>query len=202
MVRTSMVWKLPISKTWETLLRTIFWARFIAVGTLLLAFLAYTAFKLSTAFSSAPASPSEELNVSSCHFDIKEHLDLTPLLFRQKCPDITIVSSTPLLLLWLYLLCPTCFHDRWLSWAETARASREGWVSVIHWTECFVLSGDILGPSINGLASLIRMPYGCGEQNMINFAPNIYVLDYLTKQKQLTDNLKEKALSFMREGKH
>ncbi|KAK7817093.1 hypothetical protein U0070_001805 [Myodes glareolus] len=60
--------------------------------------------------------------------------------------------------------------------------------------------GDILGPSINGLASLIRMPYGCGEQNMINFAPNIYVLDYLTKQKQLTDNLKKKALSFMREG--
>ncbi|KAL1781786.1 CD109 antigen [Sigmodon hispidus] len=60
--------------------------------------------------------------------------------------------------------------------------------------------GDILGPSINGLASLIRMPYGCGEQNMIHFAPNIYILDYLTKQKQLTDNLKEKALSFMRQG--
>lgn len=46
------------------------------------------------------------------------------------------------------------------------------------------------------------MPYGCGEQNMINFAPNIYVLDYLTKKKQLTENLKEKALSFMRQGKH
>ncbi|XP_006897027.1 PREDICTED: CD109 antigen-like [Elephantulus edwardii] len=60
--------------------------------------------------------------------------------------------------------------------------------------------GDILGPSINGLASLIRMPYGCGEQNMINFAPNIYVLDYLTKKKQLKDNLREKALSFMRQG--
>ncbi|XP_049751394.1 CD109 antigen isoform X1 [Elephas maximus indicus] len=60
--------------------------------------------------------------------------------------------------------------------------------------------GDILGPSIKGLASLIRMPYGCGEQNMINFAPNIYVLDYLTKKKQLTDNLREKALSFMRQG--
>ena len=65
-----------------------------------------------------------------------------------------------------------------------------------------MLSGDILGSSINGLASLIRMPYGCGEQNMINFAPNIYVLDYLTKKKQLTENLKEKALSFMRQGKH
>ncbi|XP_054425606.1 CD109 antigen [Pteronotus mesoamericanus] len=60
--------------------------------------------------------------------------------------------------------------------------------------------GDILGSSINGLSSLIRMPYGCGEQNMINFAPNIYVLDYLTKKKQLTENLKEKALSFMRQG--
>uniref|UniRef100_A0A7N5JZH1 CD109 antigen n=1 Tax=Ailuropoda melanoleuca TaxID=9646 RepID=A0A7N5JZH1_AILME len=60
--------------------------------------------------------------------------------------------------------------------------------------------GDILGSSINGLASLIRMPYGCGEQNMINFAPNIYVLDYLTKKRQLTENLKEKALSFMRQG--
>ncbi|KAM5256508.1 CD109 antigen [Ctenodactylus gundi] len=60
--------------------------------------------------------------------------------------------------------------------------------------------GDILGPSINGLASLIRMPYGCGEQNMINFAPNIYILDYLTKKKQLTDKVKEKALSFMRQG--
>ncbi|XP_028642176.1 CD109 antigen [Grammomys surdaster] len=60
--------------------------------------------------------------------------------------------------------------------------------------------GDILGSSINGLASLIRMPYGCGEQNMIHFAPNIYILDYLTKQKQLTVNLKEKALSYMRQG--
>ena len=68
--------------------------------------------------------------------------------------------------------------------------------------KCLVLSGDILGSSINGLASLIRMPYGCGEQNMINFAPNIYILDYLTKKKQLTENLKEKALSFMRQGKH
>uniref|UniRef100_A0A8D2CPP0 CD109 molecule n=1 Tax=Sciurus vulgaris TaxID=55149 RepID=A0A8D2CPP0_SCIVU len=60
--------------------------------------------------------------------------------------------------------------------------------------------GDVLGPSVNGLASLIQMPYGCGEQNMINFAPNIYILDYLTKKKQLTDNIKEKSLSFMRQG--
>lgn len=44
------------------------------------------------------------------------------------------------------------------------------------------------------------MPYGCGEQNMINFAPNIYVLEYLTKTRQLKEDIKSKAISFMREG--
>ncbi|XP_074847111.1 CD109 antigen isoform X2 [Carettochelys insculpta] len=60
--------------------------------------------------------------------------------------------------------------------------------------------GDILGPSISGLESLIKMPYGCGEQNMIHFAPNIYVLEYLTKTRQLKEDTKQKATSFMREG--
>ncbi|NWI20473.1 CD109 protein, partial [Crypturellus soui] len=60
--------------------------------------------------------------------------------------------------------------------------------------------GDILGPSINGLESLIKMPYGCGEQNMINFAPNVYILQYLTKTRQLREDIKSKAVSFMRKG--
>ncbi|XP_060089077.1 CD109 antigen [Heteronotia binoei] len=64
----------------------------------------------------------------------------------------------------------------------------------------FTIVGDMLGPSISGLASLIKMPYGCGEQNMINFAPNIYVLDYLTKTGELKHNTKLKAVSYMREG--
>lgn len=44
----------------------------------------------------------------------------------------------------------------------------------------FTITGDILGPSIPNLANLIKMPSGCGEQNMLNFVPNIVVLDYLT----------------------
>uniref|UniRef100_A0A8C3LR64 CD109 antigen n=1 Tax=Chrysolophus pictus TaxID=9089 RepID=A0A8C3LR64_CHRPC len=60
--------------------------------------------------------------------------------------------------------------------------------------------GDLLGPSINGLSSLIKMPYGCGEQNMINFAPNVYILQYLTKTRQLREDIQSKALSFMRKG--
>lgn len=43
----------------------------------------------------------------------------------------------------------------------------------------FSLIGDILGPSISNLAHLIKMPFGCGEQNMLNFVPNIVILDYL-----------------------
>ncbi|NXW76784.1 CD109 protein, partial [Hirundo rustica] len=60
--------------------------------------------------------------------------------------------------------------------------------------------GDLLGPSINGLSSLIKMPYGCGEQNMINFAPNVYILQYLIKTRQLREDIRSKAVSFMRKG--
>jgi CD109 antigen len=35
--------------------------------------------------------------------------------------------------------------------------------------------GDIMGPSIAGLERLLTLPFGCGEQNMITMAPNVYV---------------------------
>ncbi|XP_062911036.1 CD109 antigen [Mobula hypostoma] len=60
--------------------------------------------------------------------------------------------------------------------------------------------GDILGPSINGLENLLQMPYGCGEQNMIMFAPNIYIMQYLMSVNQVTEEIKEKALFFMVQG--
>ncbi|CAH8500877.1 unnamed protein product [Dicrocoelium dendriticum] len=41
-------------------------------------------------------------------------------------------------------------------------------------------SDDILGPALNHLDSLIRLPLGCGEQNMVLVAPSVYALDYLT----------------------
>lgn len=61
--------------------------------------------------------------------------------------------------------------------------------------------GDILGPSISGLDSLIQMPYGCGEQNMINFAPNVYVLKYLIATDQANQAITEKAKAYMLKGK-
>ncbi|XP_061425551.1 LOW QUALITY PROTEIN: CD109 antigen-like [Lethenteron reissneri] len=60
--------------------------------------------------------------------------------------------------------------------------------------------GDIMGPSISGLERLVQMPYGCGEQNMINFAPNIYVIKYLTATGQGGGEIKQRALSFMNTG--
>uniref|UniRef100_A0AAX7SLZ8 CD109 molecule n=1 Tax=Astatotilapia calliptera TaxID=8154 RepID=A0AAX7SLZ8_ASTCA len=60
--------------------------------------------------------------------------------------------------------------------------------------------GDILGPSISGLDSLIQMPYGCGEQNMINFAPNIYVLQYLDATRQDSQKTTDQAINYMMQG--
>ncbi|XP_053193438.1 CD109 antigen, partial [Scomber japonicus] len=60
--------------------------------------------------------------------------------------------------------------------------------------------GDILGPSISGLDSLIQMPYGCGEQNMINFAPNIYVLQYLNATGQADQHTSDTATDYMMKG--
>ena len=53
---------------------------------------------------------------------------------------------------------------------------------------------------MTGLERLIRMPYGCGEQNMVAFVPNIVALKYLNCTNQVNDELREKALLHMETG--
>jgi len=60
--------------------------------------------------------------------------------------------------------------------------------------------GDVMGPALGGLDQLLRLPTGCGEQNMLLFAPNIYVLEYLTNTDQLTSSVRDKAIDFLRTG--
>lgn len=60
--------------------------------------------------------------------------------------------------------------------------------------------GDILGPSIPNLEKLIRMPFGCGEQNMLNFVPNIVIMDYLRNTRQLTPAIQSKAMRYLETG--
>ncbi|XP_075114666.1 alpha-2-macroglobulin-like protein 1 [Leptodactylus fuscus] len=60
--------------------------------------------------------------------------------------------------------------------------------------------GDMMGTTLEHLDHLLSMPSGCGEQNMIRFAPNIFVLKYLEKTNQLTDEVQSKATNFMKNG--
>jgi hypothetical protein len=50
-----------------------------------------------------------------------------------------------------------------------------------------VFVGDLLATTLTGLERLLTMSYGCGEQNMLRFSPNVYVSAYLTITKRLTD---------------
>ena len=53
--------------------------------------------------------------------------------------------------------------------------------------------GDIMGANLSNIGELLKMPYGCGEQNMLKFAPNIFIMNYLQNTNQLTDQIKNKA---------
>ncbi|XP_060581969.1 CD109 antigen-like isoform X2 [Ruditapes philippinarum] len=60
--------------------------------------------------------------------------------------------------------------------------------------------GDLMGPSINGLDKLLKLPTGCGEQNMLKFAPNIYIVKYLEATNNLNENIMDKAKNFLTTG--
>uniref|UniRef100_A0A8C0EK34 Alpha-2-macroglobulin n=1 Tax=Bubo bubo TaxID=30461 RepID=A0A8C0EK34_BUBBB len=62
------------------------------------------------------------------------------------------------------------------------------------------LERDIMGTAMQNLHQLLQMPFGCGEQNMVLFAPNIYVLDYLNKTEQLSEEVKSKAIGYLVSG--
>uniref|UniRef100_A0A8B9U1G0 Alpha-2-macroglobulin-like protein 1 n=1 Tax=Anas zonorhyncha TaxID=75864 RepID=A0A8B9U1G0_9AVES len=75
--------------------------------------------------------------------------------------------------------------------AETLEGSGRATFSVI---------GDIMGPALQNLGQLLEMPFGCGEQNMVQFVPNIFILEYLQKTKQLDPEIENIALHFLITG--
>ena len=62
------------------------------------------------------------------------------------------------------------------------------------------LTGSFLTQTIEGLDQLLRMPFGCGEQNMILFAPNVYIARYLKETGQLKPEIMAKAEHLMTVG--
>ncbi|KAM4704402.1 ovostatin-like [Rhinophrynus dorsalis] len=59
--------------------------------------------------------------------------------------------------------------------------------------------GDLMGNAANNLARLIRMPTGCGEQNLATLLPIPFVVKYVNCTGQLTDALLEKAKAAMQQ---
>ena len=62
------------------------------------------------------------------------------------------------------------------------------------------LTGSLLTQTIEGLDQLLQMPFGCGEQNMILFAPNVYIARYLKETDQLKPEIMAKAEHLMLVG--
>ena len=50
--------------------------------------------------------------------------------------------------------------------------------------------GDIMGPSIQNINKFVQIPMGCGEQNLLLLAPNVYIAEYLNSANKLTSALK------------
>ncbi|KAK3783698.1 hypothetical protein RRG08_025322 [Elysia crispata] len=61
-------------------------------------------------------------------------------------------------------------------------------------------SGNFLASVFDNLEDLMKRPYGCGEQNMLNFAPNIFLLEFYLRTDTLTNALKTKAVTYMLAG--
>lgn len=97
------------------------------------------------------------------------------------------------------------FHWGWneLTFHRMTLASGVGF-----WLELFVFCffssplcvGDLMGRALKNLDRLLRMPSGCGEQNMIVLAPNIYILRYLEVTAQLTTAIRATATGYLQSG--
>uniref|UniRef100_A0A3Q2E7E9 CD109 molecule n=1 Tax=Cyprinodon variegatus TaxID=28743 RepID=A0A3Q2E7E9_CYPVA len=160
----------------------------------------------------------EELVLEVVLFNyLQEDLEVTPLKMRTSSTFDALFTLRPVSFLYQQpVLCfssqaegvPQTFSSSMLFHLSADQTSLSRDVSfsfppgVVEGSERVSLTaiGDILGPSISGLDSLIQMPYGCGEQNMIHFAPNIYVLQYLIATGQVDPDLTRRATDYMIKG--
>ncbi|MFH1088180.1 MAG: alpha-2-macroglobulin family protein, partial [Chloroflexota bacterium] len=62
------------------------------------------------------------------------------------------------------------------------------------------VTSSYLTQTINGLEKLLQMPFGCGEQNMIVFAPDVFIARYLKASGQLKPEIMAKAEKLMLTG--
>lgn len=64
----------------------------------------------------------------------------------------------------------------------------------------FQVGANIEAPTLEHLDELVRLPSGCGEQNMFNFVPNILVLRYLDAANRNSPRIAAEAKNFLAVG--
>jgi hypothetical protein len=57
-----------------------------------------------------------------------------------------------------------------------------------------------MGAVLNNLDKLVQQPTGCGEQNMVKFAPIVSVVQYLKGTQQLTDDMNKLTKEYLKIG--
>ena len=60
--------------------------------------------------------------------------------------------------------------------------------------------GDVMGSALANIDNLLKMPYGCGEQNMVGFSPNVFVLQYLESTNRDSEQVRQRAITHMQSG--
>ncbi|CAK8680732.1 unnamed protein product [Clavelina lepadiformis] len=63
-----------------------------------------------------------------------------------------------------------------------------------------LIYGDILGSTMSNLGRLLTTPYGCGEQNMLGFAPDVFVTLYLHRAGILDAETRARANKHFHDG--
>jgi len=74
---------------------------------------------------------------------------------------------------------------------NVVEGSERAWVHV---------TGDVMAPALENVGSLVSLPTGCGEQNMVGLVPNIYLLEYLRGVDKKMPEIERKAKSYMTIG--
>jgi CD109 antigen len=64
----------------------------------------------------------------------------------------------------------------------------------------FTTTPSVIAQSIAGVDNLLGMPYGCGEQNMMLFAPDVEIMRYLDASGQANPEVQAKAEVFTQTG--
>lgn len=59
---------------------------------------------------------------------------------------------------------------------------------------------NILQSSMENLDALVRLPQGCGEQNLLSLVPNVVVMDYMQGTRQKNEQLKLKSMRFLQQS--